>query len=47
MGLSVPQVTRVFMRLAELGLPVGASVYTLEQAVGRLSDLKKGGAADA
>jgi len=32
MGLGVPCMTRVFHRLAALGVPVDASVYTLEQA---------------
>ncbi len=32
MGLNVPQMTRVFHRLQQMGLPVDGSVYTLEQA---------------
>ena len=32
MGLGIPQVTQVFQRLKELGLPVGDGVYTLEEA---------------
>ncbi len=32
LGLDIPQVTRVFLRLRELGLPVDSSVYTIEQA---------------
>jgi len=32
MGLGVPQVTRVFRRLRELGADIDPSVYTLEQA---------------
>ena len=39
-GLAVPQVTRVFLRLKELGLPVDASVYTVEQAAAQLATLK-------
>ena len=35
MGLDIPEVTRVFMRLKELGVPV-EPVYTLEQAVSAL-----------
>ncbi|HCB99698.1 MAG TPA: energy-coupling factor transporter ATPase [Ruminococcaceae bacterium] len=31
MGLDVPQITRVFMRLHEMGLPVQPSIYTVEQ----------------
>ena len=41
MGLDIPEVTRVFMRLKELGLPV-EPVYTMEQAVGALKKLKEG-----
>lgn len=41
-GLSIPQVTRLFLRLRELGLPVDASVYTVEQAVEQLSEMKGG-----
>lgn len=41
MGLDIPEVTRVFLRLQELGLPVGA-VYTMEQAVAALKRLKEG-----
>ena len=32
MGLDVPQITRVFLKLREMGYPVDASVYTVEQA---------------
>ncbi len=45
MGLSIPQVTQVFLRLQELGLEV-ANVYTLEQAVAELKRIR-GGAAHA
>ena len=41
-GLSIPQVTRVFLRLRELGVPVDSSVYTLEQGVQELRRLKGG-----
>ena len=41
MGLDIPEVTRVFMRLKEMGLPV-EPVYTLEQAVTALKKLKEG-----
>ena len=44
MGLAIPQVTRIFRRLKELGLPVDASVYTTAQAVQVLEALKGGGA---
>ena len=40
MGLDIPEVTRVFMRLKELGLPV-EPVYTMEQAVAALKHLKE------
>ena len=43
MGLDIPEVTRVFLRLQELGLPV-EPVYTLEQAVAALKKLKEGNA---
>ncbi len=46
MGLAVPQVTSVFLRLKELGLPVDTSVYTIGQAKEALLALK-GGCADA
>ena len=46
MGLSIPEVTKVFLRLRELGLPVSGSVYTIDQAVAELTRLK-GGAAHA
>ena len=36
MGLQVPQVTRVFMRLRALGCPVNDGVYTVEQAQAEL-----------
>ena len=43
MGLDVPQITRVFLRLQALGLPVDASVYTVEQAREALLALRGGG----
>ena len=42
MGLSVPQVTNVFLRLREMGLAVDTSVYTTEQAKAALLALKGG-----
>ncbi len=42
MGLDVPQITRVFMRLRDLGLPVDTSVYTVQQAKDALLALKGG-----
>ena len=41
-GLAIPQVTRVFLSLRELGVPVDSSVYTVEQAVQELLRLKGG-----
>ena len=41
MGLDIPEVTRVFMRLKELGLPV-EPVYTIDQAVAALNTLTEG-----
>lgn len=46
MGLDIPVVTRVFLRLRELGMPVDASVYSVEQAVAALKTWK-GGASHA
>lgn len=40
MGLTVPQVTSIFLKLRELGVPVDTSVYTLEQAVRELNLLR-------
>ena len=45
-GLTVPQVTSLFLRLKELGLPVDPATYTVEDALRQLLRLK-GGAADA
>lgn len=47
MGLDVPQMTRVFLRLKELGLPVDPSVFTVEQAKQALLALKRGGGVHA
>lgn len=41
-GLCVPQITEVFLRLRELGLDVDTSVYTVEQAVQVLRNRKGG-----
>ncbi len=42
MGLDVPKMTSLFLRLQELGLPVDPTVYTLEQAKEALLSLKGG-----
>ncbi len=41
MGLSIPQVTQIFLRLRELGLDV-EPVYTIDQAVAALKRLRGG-----
>ena len=41
MGLDIPEITRVFLRLQQMGLDV-APVHTMEQAVTMLSKLKGG-----
>ena len=41
MGLDIPEVTRIFLKLQQQGLPVGP-VYTLEQAVAALCALRGG-----
>ena len=41
MGLDIPQITRVFLRLQEMGVPV-EQVYTVEQAVQELKKLTGG-----
>ncbi len=44
MGLGIPQVTQVFQRLKELGLPIHNGIYTLEEAKQELLALAgKGG----
>ena len=45
MGLSIPQVTQVFLHLKKMGMDIG-SVYTIEQAVEVLKKLR-GGMSDA
>ena len=40
-GLDIPQITRVFLRLRSMGLPV-EPVYTMEQAVAAMKKLKEG-----
>ena len=41
MGLDIPDITRVFLHLQKMGLPV-EQVYTTEQAVAQLKKLKEG-----
>ena len=45
MGLDIPEITQVFLKLQQMGLPV-TPVYTPQQAVEQLKKLK-GGCADA
>ena len=45
MGLDIPDVTRVFLKLKEMGLPL-APAFTMEDAVQQLLSLR-GGAQDA
>lgn len=42
MGLDVPQITQVFMRLRDMGLPVDTSVYTVQQAKEAILALRGG-----
>ena len=44
MGLNVPCMTQVLLRLQQLGVNVAASAYTVEQAADLLEPLLKGGA---
>lgn len=39
MGLAVPQVTRIFMRLSEMGYPVDPHTYTVQAAKKQVLDL--------
>lgn len=41
-GLAVPQITSVFLRLQEMGIPVDTSIYTVEQAKAAILKLKEG-----
>lgn len=41
-GLSVPQVTALFLRLRELGVDVDPTTFTVEQAVPQLRALLEG-----
>lgn len=43
LGLSVPEVTKVFLRLRELGLDVPVDVYTIPYAIDLLKRLKEQG----
>ena len=41
LGLSVPQVTKVFLKLREMGVDVPADVYTVPYAVKMILEAKK------
>ena len=41
MGLDIPEITRVFLRLQQMGIPVN-QVYTIDQAVAELKRVKGG-----
>lgn len=43
MGLNVPQITRVFMKLKDDGFPIKGNIYTVEQGVQEIIRLKKEG----
>lgn len=43
MGLNVPQITRVFMKLKNDGVPINGNIYTVEQGVEEIIRLKKEG----
>lgn len=43
MGLDIPELTRLFLRLQNMGIPVN-QVYTMEQAVAELRRIKEGNA---
>ena len=41
LGLSVPQVTKIFLKLREMGVDVPADVYTIPYAVKTLLEAKR------
>ena len=41
MGLDIPDITRVFLRLQQMGLPL-EPVYTIDQAIAAVKNLKEG-----
>ena len=47
MGLAAPQISDVFEKLSERGIPVPAGVYTVERARDALLNMLKGGGRDA
>ncbi len=47
MGLDVPHITSVFLRLKEMGVDLGADVFTIPQAVERITKAVLGGGGNA
>ncbi len=43
MGLNVPQITRIFMKLKSEGFPISRNIYTVEQGADEIIRLKKEG----
>lgn len=43
MGLNVPQITRIFMKLKNEGFPIKGNIYSVEQGVNEIIRLKKEG----
>ena len=43
MGLNVPQVTRVFMKLKAKGIDIATDIFTVTEGCNRLVTLMKGG----
>lgn len=43
MGLNVPQITRIFMKLKNDGFPINGNIYSVEQGVNEIIRLKKEG----
>ena len=46
-GLDIPQVTQLFIKLKEKGYSVSKSIFTVEDAIKELISLKKGGVSNA
>ena len=47
MGLAVPQITQIFLRLREMGLAIGTDIYTTPYAAETVLEFAKGGGAGA
>ncbi len=47
LGLSVPQITKIFLRLKEMGLTIDTDVYTVKYGAQALLKLLEGGGPDA